>query len=203
MSEKDPKPPKRPKGEAQSGITNRPPEHLLLAALRFADPTPTSARTALEGLAGVVRRELASELDQPNPSGDKDRPSTETGEIGFANDYDRAHLTITLGISTSGIEALGVPTEMRPADLRPIPWAALGDSPAIAESGDLLLQVCSDDIYVTEHVVRRVEEELGSPSSAVGGHTDGPSSPVVAGVLRLCAACACVPTLAAGPGTVA
>lgn len=162
MTQKDPKRPKSPKGAAQSGITNRPSEHLLLAALHFVDPTPANARSALQGLASVVHRELASKLDEPNPAGEKDRPSAETGELGFANDYDRAHLTITLGISASGIEALGVPAELRPADLRPIPWAALGDTPILADSGDLLLQVCSDDIYVAEHVLRRVEEELSS-----------------------------------------
>ncbi|MEA2276841.1 MAG: deferrochelatase/peroxidase EfeB [Solirubrobacteraceae bacterium] len=167
MTSKDPKPSKTSEGYAQSGITNRPPEHLLLAALRFADPTPAAARAALDGLAGVVRRELASELDDRNGPADKDRPSAETGELGFTDGYDRAHLTVTLGISASGMDALAVAADERPADLRPIPWEALGDNPAIRDSGDLLLHVCSDDIYVAEHVVRRVEEELGGALAVV------------------------------------
>ena len=146
----------------QPGITNRPPEHLLLAALAFVERATGPARAALDLLAGLVRRELRSDLDKPNVPSAKDVPSAETGELGFVDGYDRGHLTVTLGIATSGMEALSVPPEQRPADLRSIPWDKLGDTPANGESGDLLLQICSDDIYVCEHVVRCVEEELGS-----------------------------------------
>lgn len=150
-----------PKPSPQTGITNRPPKHLLLAALSFRDRGTAAARAAVDALAGVVARELRSDLDDPNPPDQKDVPSRETGELGFADDYDRAHLTVTLGISAVGADALGITGDQRPADLRPIPWPALGDSPQIADSGDLVLQICSDDLFVCEHVVRRVEEEVG------------------------------------------
>jgi deferrochelatase/peroxidase EfeB len=153
----------------QSGITNRPQEHLLLATLTFAGPDP---RATLRALATVVERELSSDLDRINPPQAKEGPSEETGELGFEDDYDRGFLTITLGISSSGFERLGIAEAERPQDLRPIPWEKLGDTPANPESGDLILQVCSDDLYVCEHVVRRVEEELGHEltllSTAIG-----------------------------------
>ena len=53
--------------------------------------------------------------------------------------------------------------------------------------------------------IQKTNKPLYRPSSAVGGHTDGPESPVVAGVFGLCAACACVPTprVAGGRGCAA
>ena len=50
----------------QPGITNRPPEHLLLAALAFVERATGPARAALDLLADLVRRELRSDLDEPN-----------------------------------------------------------------------------------------------------------------------------------------
>lgn len=145
----------------QTGITNRPPEHLILATFRFLAEEQGAARASLAALGSAVERELNSDLDRTNPPEAKENPSEETGELGFEDDYDRAHLTITLGISSSGFDKLGVAAEERPQDLRPIPWSQLGDEPANAEFGDVILQICSDDLYVCEHVVRRVEEELG------------------------------------------
>ena len=142
----------------QSGITNRPPEHLLLATFNFV---AADARASLKALGSVVERELRSDLDAENPPLDKDRPSSETGELGFKDDYDRAHLTITLGISIRGFEKLGVPAELRPQDLREIPWGQLVNTAPGSDFGDLVLQICADNLYICEHVVRRIEEELG------------------------------------------
>jgi deferrochelatase/peroxidase EfeB len=139
---------------------NRPPQHLLLAALEFVERTPTGAHRALEGLANVVQRELRSDLDPPNL--DRNQPSAETGELGFDENFDRRHLTITLGLASTAFDVLGVAGEDRPTDLRPIPWEQLGDPRPSRASGDLILQVCGDDLYVCEHVVRRVEEELAA-----------------------------------------
>lgn len=74
----------------QAGITNRPPEHLLLATFNFSSE---DARASLKALGSVVERELRSDLDAENPPEAKDQPSAETGELGFKDDYDRAHLT--------------------------------------------------------------------------------------------------------------
>jgi deferrochelatase/peroxidase EfeB len=145
---------------SQPGIINRPPKHVLLAALTFTNRDTTGARVALDGLADVIRREVASDLDVRRA--DKTLPPPETGELGFDEGYDRAFLTITVGLSASAFDVLGVPADDRPQDLRPIPWGALGDSPVrTAESGDVIVQVCSDDLYVCEHVLRRIEEEHG------------------------------------------
>jgi deferrochelatase/peroxidase EfeB len=148
----------------QAGITNRPPEHLLLATLTF---TSQNAREALRALGSVIERELRSDLDPPNPPEAKGQPSSETGELGFEDDYDRAYLTITLGVSTSGFDKLGVEAAQRPQDLVPIPWTDLGDEPTSRDSGDLVLQICADNLYICEHVVRRVEQELGQEFKVV------------------------------------
>ena len=159
-----PAPPK-PTTFHQSGILNRPPEHNLLAALAFAGPAasdPTAARATIEALQQVVRAELRSDLDDQGPTTPKDQPGPETGELGFADGYDRAHLTITFGLAKAGFVRLGVADDDQPQDLTPIDWAKLGDTPTLtAEQGDLVLQICSDDLYICEHVLRRVEEELG------------------------------------------
>jgi deferrochelatase/peroxidase EfeB len=152
---------------SQRGILDRPPEHLTVAGLAFVDRSPAGSRATLERLSELVRREWRSDLDTLDPASPKDQPSAETGELGFADNYDRAALTITFGIAASGFEALGVAPDERPADLIQIPWDQLGDVPAERESGDLVLQVCSDDPYVVEHVLRRVEEELGESLSLV------------------------------------
>lgn len=144
----------------QAGILNRPPEHLVVAAFNFVDRTPTNARVAIDRLEALVKNELTSNLDDVSASSPKDIPSAETGELGFDDNYDRAHLTVTLGIGASGFEALGVAADERPQDLIAIPWSQLGDSPELPEQGDLALQVCADNLFIVEHVLRRVGEEL-------------------------------------------
>src|SRR4029077_5644744 len=115
----------------QAGITNRPPEHLILATFRLVHEDAEAARGSLRALSEVVERELRSDLDRANPPEAKEAPSEETGELGFEDDYDRAHLTITFGISSSVFERLGIVEEDRPQDLRPIPWEQLGQTPTI------------------------------------------------------------------------
>lgn len=56
----------------QAGITNRPPEQLLLAALTLTGP---DARGAVEALRQIVQAELTSKLD---PLGPPDQPPAET-----------------------------------------------------------------------------------------------------------------------------
>jgi deferrochelatase/peroxidase EfeB len=144
----------------QSGITNRPPEHCVVGAFRLNTTEPVATSNALEELRRVVSAELRSDLDNQSAGTDKSDPSPETGELGFDDGHDRAHLTITFGLGSTGFDKLGIAIENRPQDLVPIPWAELGDNPAQPEQGDLVLQVCSDDAYICEHAIRRVEEEL-------------------------------------------
>lgn len=151
----------------QSGILNRPPEHLAIAAYAFTDRTPASAGAILARLRSLVERELTSDLDDVSATSPKDAPSAETGELGFDDNYDRAHLTITLGIAASGFEILGVAGDQRPQDLISIPWAQLGDAPEILDQGDIALQVCADNLYIVEHVLRHVDEEMGDALTLV------------------------------------
>jgi len=134
----------------QAGITNRPPEHVIVACFRVEQTDPAEVRATFEDLRRVERAELRSDLDDQGPDADRTAPSA-----------DRAHLTITTGFGSSAYDKLGVTADQRPQDLIPIPWAMLGDAPVQTDQGDLVLQVCSDDAYVCEHAVRRVEEELG------------------------------------------
>jgi deferrochelatase/peroxidase EfeB len=152
------------KPSPQSGITNRPPQHMLLATFNFTGADP---RATLNAMRGVVERELRSDLDAQNTPQDKDQPSSETGELGFIDDYDRAFLTITLGISARGMERLGVPEAERPRDLREINWPQLVDSPPNSDAGDFVLQICADNLYICEHVVRHIEEEQGEEIAVV------------------------------------
>lgn len=151
----------------QSGVTNRPPEHCHMAAFRLDTTDPTATRAAIEGLRRIEAAELRSNLDEQTPQTDKAAPSPETGELGFADGYDRAHLTITTGFGVGTYDKLGVSTDQRPQDLVAIPWSLLGDAPVQPEQGDIALQVCSDDAYVCEHVIRRVEEELAGQLTLV------------------------------------
>ncbi len=146
----------------QQGILGRPPEHLLIASFTFGpDRTPDVTRKAVDQLRLLIKHELRSDLDDQDATTPKTAPSPETGELGFQDGYDRQFLTITVGFGAGAFDALGVQPESRPQDLRPIPWADLGDQPTVStDNGDVVLQICSDDPYVAEHVVRRVEEEL-------------------------------------------
>lgn len=143
----------------QGGITNRPPEHCIVAALRLDATEPTATRNTIEELRRISSAELRSDLDNQGPGADKTQPSPETGELGFDDGHDRAHLTITLGLAATAFDKLATPGDQRPQDLV-IPWAGLGDTPIQTDQGDLALQVCADDAFVCEHVIRRVEEEL-------------------------------------------
>lgn len=146
---------------AQPGISVRPRQHLILAALDFNGASPSDCHAAMEALRGVVRNELADELADPN---------TETGELGFESDYDDYELMITLALSTSGYNGLGATEEQRPVDLHPIPPDVVNAAdPAagaeVAGEGDALLHIASNDPYIVEHVLRRIEHELGAQFS--------------------------------------
>lgn len=156
----------KPRPTPQAGITNRPPEHLLIVAIDLVGP---DARATVAELRALIQSELRSDLA---PAGSGVSPESETGELGFLEHYDRAHLTVTVGFSSTGYDKLGVTGDERPQDLVPIPWDKLGDSPAEnASSGDLVLQICADNVYVVEHVLRRIEHELAEQVAVVWAHT--------------------------------
>jgi deferrochelatase/peroxidase EfeB len=146
----------------QQGILNRPPDHVLFVAVDCLANDPAEVRVAVEGLQQLTHHELRSQLDPMDATSDKTQVGPETGELGFESGYDRYHLTITVGFGATAYDKLAIAADQRPADLRPIPWADLGDVPLQPNQGDLLLQVCSDSLYVAEHVVRRIEEELST-----------------------------------------
>jgi Dyp-type peroxidase family len=155
----------------QFGILNRPPEHELLLALRFeGDRNRAASTAALEALRGVLTRELHSDVDTIDPATTyKSVAFPETGELGFSDGFNRNHLTVTVGLSPTALDALEVPSEQRPADLVAVPWDDPPGLPRPAQpaTGDVLLQICSDSNYVNEHVQRRVEHSIGQQLQTV------------------------------------
>jgi deferrochelatase/peroxidase EfeB len=143
-----------------SGILNRPPAHALVFGLSLTTTDAASTNAALERLRALQQRELRSDLDDTTKDSDKNAPSAETGELGFTDGYDRAFLSITLGFGKHTFELLGVPADQHPQDLIPIPWQQFGEEPLKPDNGDVMVQVCSDSVYINEHVLRRVQEEL-------------------------------------------
>lgn len=153
----------------QRGVLARPTEHLLTAALQFANRDQTSSRASLDALAEVLHRELAADLDEIVASTAKDQPTSETGEVGVADAWDLTELTIDVGLSATAFDALGYPAgdPNRPQDLIEVPWASYPIAPATPTSGDVLLHIRANDLFVAEHVLRRVEHELAGQFQTV------------------------------------
>lgn len=147
---------------AQRGISEAPRQHLVLAALSFTGSTPADCHGAVDTLRDIAHAELADQLADQLAD-----PATETGELGYESHYDDHGLLLTFALSSSGYDKLGVPAAQRPIDLHPVPADVLNapdpaTGPEIAGEGDLLLHVASDDAFVVEHVLRRVEHELAA-----------------------------------------
>lgn len=150
---------------AQHGVTDRPPEHLVLAALTFQAGNPSDCHAAAERLRNIVRDELHGQLADSQ---------TETGELGFANVSQRGGLMITVGLSSSGYDKLGQPegSPHRPVDLHPMPDDVIDPDaqitgrepqpPNLPGEGDIIVKIASNDVYITEHVLRRIQHELSS-----------------------------------------
>lgn len=143
---------------AQRGISLRPREHLILAALTFAETDVASCRAAVDALRLLVAAELAGNLAPTE---------TETGELGFLEDHYEYRLLVTVGFSTIGYDKLGGTDADRPRDLQPIPPDVLDASgaaqgPEIAGEGDVIVHIAADDSFITEHVLRRIEHELAA-----------------------------------------
>jgi deferrochelatase/peroxidase EfeB len=151
----------------QAGILDAPPEHVLVVALAFAAADTPSCVTAAQGLRELIRRELAADIDEIDPDSNSAMPSADTGELGVDTGYDTTGLTITVGVSASGFQRLGIPANQQPQDLIPIDWGSFADSPVNANEGDLVLQICADSSYIVEHVLRRIEHEQGGAFTVV------------------------------------
>lgn len=148
--------------QAQAGILDTPREHLLAVALTVNTTGTADTVAALQALRKVESEELTSQLPSAPPVSEKNAPSADTGELGFDDGYERYGLTITTGFASRVYELLELPTEQRPQDLIEIPWQDLGDDPTVDANGDVFLQICSDSAVVNEHVLHRIQYELGS-----------------------------------------
>src|SRR2546423_1191419 len=145
----------------QAGILNRPPEHQVIAAFDFVGPRSRQpCNDTLEQLRAVLHRELHSDVDTPDATTDKSQPFPEPGELGLKAGFAGGHLTVTVSFSATALAALEAPAALRPQALVAAPWDALGISPATASPGDVLVQICTDNPYIAEHVLRRIERTL-------------------------------------------
>lgn len=151
----------------QNGITDKPPEHVLLAALSFIPTDSPTCQAAMRSLRELARRELAADIDEIDPDSNPAIPTMDTGELGVDTGFDTTNLTITVGLSSAAFPLLGVPPNEVPVDLVPIDWGSFSDTPTNAAQGHLILQVCADSSYVVEHVLRRVEHTLGGSFAVV------------------------------------
>src|SRR5262249_15099959 len=124
-----------------------------------------SNRATVESLRTIIRGELTSDIEQLTQAAPLDQPTSETGELGFQDHYDRYHLTVTVGFSAAAYEKLDIDPGNRPQDLADIPWSQLGDAPDQPENGDIVVQVCGDSVYILEHVLRRIEHGLAGQLS--------------------------------------
>ncbi len=145
---------------AQAGIVEAPREHVLVAAFSYTQRDAPSAQAAMTALKELVRRELAADIDEIDPDTNPAGPTLDTGELGVSTGYDTAGLTITMGLSAAGFGALGITPALQ--DLHAINWAWFADSPTNPDEGDVVLQVCADSAYISEHVLRRIEHTLAA-----------------------------------------
>jgi deferrochelatase/peroxidase EfeB len=151
----------------QRGILDSPPEHSLLVALSFVAGDVPSCQEAFRSLRELARRELAADIDEIDPDSNPAAPSADTGELGVDTGYNTTSLTITLGVSLSGFQKLGVADNEQPQDLIAINWGWFNDNPVNPTDGDLLLQICAESAYIAEHVLRRIEHTLGGAFAVV------------------------------------
>jgi Dyp-type peroxidase family len=152
---------------AQRGISERPRQHLVLAALTLLGSTPQECRAAVASLRTIVKAELAGHLAPLE---------IETGELGYDDPHEDYQLIVTLAISTSGYDRIGAAGDQRPIDLHPAPADVLNPldpptGPEIPGEGDLLLHIASDDAVIVEHVLRRVEHELAGQLAVAWAQT--------------------------------
>lgn len=145
----------------QHGILAPPPQHLLTAAMTFAPgATPAANLQVITELRELLRKELAGDLDEITATTSKAAPTAETGEVGVADGWEQASLTVDVGFSASGYTTLGLGGNA-PADLIEVPWSRFGPrQPAVQTSGDLILHIRADSVFAVEHVLRRIEHTL-------------------------------------------
>ena len=151
----------------QAGICDPTPEHMAIVALSFLASGPGPCQQAVIGLRELVRRELDADIAEIDPDTAGAVTNADTGELGVSTGYDTTNLTITLGFTLSGLEALGVAAADMPVDLIEINWGWFADAPTNSASGDLVLQICADSSYIVEHVLRRIEHELAGQLALV------------------------------------
>ncbi|MBF6301731.1 Dyp-type peroxidase [Nocardia amamiensis] len=138
-------------GPHQAGIATAPQSHAAFVAF---DLKPGTRRDDLVGMLKIWTDD-AARLTQG-------RPALADTEPGLAR--RPARLTVTVGFGPAVFEVAGLERH-RPSWLRPLPPFAIDRLEPAWTGGDLLLQICADEVTTVSHAVRVL---CRSVSSLVG-----------------------------------
>ncbi|MUM17576.1 Dyp-type peroxidase [Mycobacterium sp. CBMA271] len=130
-------------GPHQAGIITSAQSHALFLAL---DLLPTDARTARENLRSILRlwSTDAARLTQGLPALADTEPELAT---------PTARLTVTAGLGPSAFAKVGL-ADKCPVSARDFPAFSTDKLDARWCGGDLLLQICADDMLLVTHAAR-------------------------------------------------
>ncbi|WP_078316342.1 Dyp-type peroxidase [Mycobacterium sp. D16Q16] len=133
-------------GEHQAGITTAPQSHALFLALDLLPGSSTDERVARENLRSILRLWTtdAARLTQGLPALADTEPELAT---------TTARLTITAGLGPSAFTKTGL-ADKCPASARDFPAFSTDKLDKRWCGGDLLLQICADDMLVVAHAAR-------------------------------------------------
>lgn len=130
-------------GPHQAGVATTPQAHAVFVAL---DLHPGPARTPREALTAVLRlwTSDAARLTRGEPALADTEP-----ELALRP----ARLTVTVGLGPAVFDRIGA-TRLRPAGVAPLPAFTTDHLQAHRCGGDLLLQICADDLVSVAHACR-------------------------------------------------
>ncbi|MDR7187172.1 dye decolorizing peroxidase/deferrochelatase/peroxidase EfeB [Microbacterium trichothecenolyticum] len=142
-------------GAHQAGIATHPQRHIVLVAADLSVRDAGALRRFFKDLTATIAR--ITQGDEPPPSALF--PADAAVPTDFATGLSPARLTVTVGVgqrifSLPGLEAA------TPKRLRPLP-AFRGDGldPRWSD-GDLLIQICADDVQVASAAMRSIRARM-------------------------------------------
>lgn len=178
-------------GPRQAGIATPAQSHALFLSCDIARPDRAALRDLLAGWTATAAALAAGD---PAPEKD-DTPAGFSAHTDFATGLDPARLTVTFGLGPSVFDGRFGLADRRPEHLHPLPEFA-GDvlNPAWS-GGDVLVQICADDMQIVSHTFRALRARMpglarmrwtqhgflsrpggGTPRNMFG-HKDGTANP--------------------------
>lgn len=133
------------RGVHQAGVTTPQQAHAWFVALDLRDDAD---RDGLARLLRIWTDDIERLTSGRAPLGDQER------ELATVP----ARATVTVGIGASGLARVGL-QDRRPPSLGPLPAFAVDRFEPGWGEGDLLLQVCADDVLTVSHAVRTLTRD--------------------------------------------